>query len=302
MRRVAIALGVLLVVVGLAYYWLIIESHALTRGRFSIDMAEVRRLASSLPGEKPQDIRVEQVAAFKFPATAIMAGDGWAQRDVPVFSYQLEYPDHTAIIDTAMDEKTSKTGGAANFDPAAYARMSTALGKASLILITHEHSDHLAGLAAQPNLAQILKATRLTREQRDHPERMAPASFPAGALDDYQPLAYDRYRAIAPGIVLIKSPGHTPGSQMIFVQKADGAEILFIGDVAWQSQNIDKVRERARLVTWYFLNEDRDAVLLELAELHRLREAEPQLRLIPGHDGTVVNSLIEQKLVSRGFQ
>jgi hypothetical protein len=89
---------------------------------------------------------------------------------------------------------------------------------------------------------------------------------------------------------------------MIFVQKADGAEILFIGDVAWQSQNIDNVRERARLVTWYFLNEDRDAVLLELAELHRLREAEPQLRLIPGHDGTVVNSLIEQKLVSRGFQ
>ena len=30
-----------------------------------------------------------------------------------------------------------------------------------------------------------------------------------------KPLDYVRYFAPAPGIVLIKSPGHTPGSQMI---------------------------------------------------------------------------------------
>jgi glyoxylase-like metal-dependent hydrolase (beta-lactamase superfamily II) len=302
MRRTAIALVTLLVVAGAAYYWLVVESHVPSSGRFSVDMSEMRRLAGSVPGEKPVAVHVEQVEVYKFPATAIMAGDGWSQKDVPVFSYQLVYPDHTAVIDTAMDEATAKTSGASSFDAAGYARMSTALRSASLILITHEHVDHLAGLATQPNLARLLKATRLTREQVDHPERMAPVTFPAGALVGYQPLVYDRYLAVAPGVVLIKSPGHTPGSQMVFVQKSDGTELLLLGDVAWQMQNIQNVRERARLVTWYFLNEDRDAVLRELAELHRLHDIEPGLKMIPGHDGTVIASLIDQKVLRREFQ
>jgi len=67
-------------------------------------------------------------------------------------------------------------------------------------------------------------------------------------------------------------------------------------------QNVDQVRERARLVTWFFLREDRDAVLRELAELHRLREAEPGLKMVPGHDGNVVASLIGQKVLMREFQ
>ena len=295
-------LVVLLVVAGAAYYWLLVESHVPESGRFSIDMAEVRRLAGSIPGDKPQSVRVEQVALFRFPAIAILAGDVWVQRDIPVFSYQLVYPDHTAVIDAAMDEKASLTAGVSSFDPGAYARMSRGLQNASLILITHEHVDHLAGLATQPNLAELLKATRLTREQVDHPERMEPISFPTGALAGYQPLVYDRYQAIAPGIVLIKSPGHTPGSQMVFVQKSDGTEILFLGDVAWQIQNVDKVRERARLVTWYFLHEDRDAVLRQLAELHRLRESEANLKMIPGHDGKAVVALADRGVLTREFQ
>src|SRR5215472_5736927 len=98
-RRSLIGLAVLLVLAGIAYYWLIVESHVPSSRRFSIDIAEVRRLAGSMAGEKPAAIRVEQLEVYKFPATAIMAGDGWTQRDVPVFSYQLVYPDHTIIID-----------------------------------------------------------------------------------------------------------------------------------------------------------------------------------------------------------
>jgi len=302
MRRSLIGLVILLVIAGVAYYWLVVESHVPSAGRFSIDISEVRRLAASIPGGLPQAIRVEQVEVYKFPATAILAGDGWTQRDLPVLSYQIVFPDRTIVVDTAMDEHTSTTSGAASFDPAAWARMSAALQSASLILITHEHVDHLAGLATQPHLAPLLQAARLTKEQVDHPERLAPVSFPAGALAGYQPLVYDRYAAVAPGVVLIKSPGHTPGSQMIFVRKADATEVLILGDVAWQMQNVDQVRERARLVTWFFLREDRDAVLRELAELHRLREAEPGLKMVPGHDGNVVASLIGQKVLMREFQ
>jgi glyoxylase-like metal-dependent hydrolase (beta-lactamase superfamily II) len=285
-----------------AYYWLIVESHMPSEGSYTIDMAEVRRLADSLPGDKPQEVRVETVASISFPRTAIMAGDGWDSDDMPMSAYQLVYPDHTGMIDTGVDEKTVKDVGGASFDPEAYKRISAGIAAASFVVITHEHMDHIGGLVAQADLPKALAAARLTKEQVDNPDRMDPVKWPEGALNGYKPLEYERYFALAPGVVLIKAPGHTPGSQLVYVQRADGAEMLFLGDVAWKRRNIDQLRERARLVTWLFLKEDRDQVMLELAEFKRLSEAEPKLEMMPGHDQDVLAHFISAGLLVKGFK
>src|SRR6185369_17078363 len=102
MRRILITLGVIVVVLAGAVYWLAMESGT-PSSQFALDIKEVRRLADSMPGEKVREIHVEQVAAFSFPGTVVVAGDSWSGSPMPVFSYQLVFPASTAIIDTAMD-------------------------------------------------------------------------------------------------------------------------------------------------------------------------------------------------------
>jgi hypothetical protein len=91
-RNSLIAAGCMLVALSAAYYWLFVESHRPSQSQFALDIAQVRRLAAGASGDKPISVEVERVALFRFPATAVVAGDGWQMRDLPVYSYRIAYP------------------------------------------------------------------------------------------------------------------------------------------------------------------------------------------------------------------
>jgi len=95
------ALGILVAALA-AYYWLFVDSQ-MPSGRYAIDLNEIRKLADTIAGEKPTEIRVERIASFRFPMTAAVSGAGWNEVEVPVYSYQVAYADRSVIIDAAVD-------------------------------------------------------------------------------------------------------------------------------------------------------------------------------------------------------
>jgi glyoxylase-like metal-dependent hydrolase (beta-lactamase superfamily II) len=292
-----------LVLLAGGYYWLVLDSRMPADASYAFDINEVRKLAESVPGAKPTQLRYEHVYTTRFTKGMIVTGDGWSAAEMPVYSYQLIYPDRSVIVDTAMDRAIAGPDFLVPYyDVTAWQRMLKAMDTASQVVITHEHMDHIGGIAAHPNLKLLLPNILLTKEQLAHPSRMWPATLPEGVFDDYEPLVYEQYLAIAPGLVLIKSPGHTPGSQMVFVRLADGREILLLGDVVWKMRNIELQRERPRWVTALLVREDRDAVFGQIKALGELAQREPGLRIVPGHDGSVVDALTAAGYLQKGFK
>lgn len=288
------------VLVGIAAVVLIakhflLDTAAAPGAKYVIDLQALHRAATA-SGALPDHIEVEQVGAFAFPQKLVIAGDSFHLHPMVLLSHRVVWPNRSLIIDTAMSPAAAKAMPGSKIDEAAFARVQAALKKADDIVFTHEHSDHVGGVASSPDFASIAKKVRITREQLNSP-KLEQKDFPPGALGQLEALDYHGLYTLAPGVVLQKAPGHSVGSQLIYVELANGTRFLFVGDIAWAYDNITRQTGRPGLAT-LLMSEDRPAVA---AQLQALAALPPDVHIIVAHDPVTLAKDLAAGLYRKGF-
>ena len=263
-------------------------------------LQQVRRAATAVPGALPETINYLKFAESHRTYAAVIDGGS----DEPFVSartaFQVVYPDGAVMIDAGMDETVHRFYGFGRTEPYWQDRndlVQAALSAASLIVVTHEHGDHIAGVLRSPNRDALAAKTLLTRAQvatLTTAPQLPEIGISEDEARDYVIVDYRLFLPVAPGIVLIKAAGHTPGHQMIFVRMADGAEYLFIGDIGWLIDNVTEQKLRPP-ETIERIGEDPDALMSQLRWLNGT--VDEGLILVPSHDDRLLTRYAREGLL-----
>jgi glyoxylase-like metal-dependent hydrolase (beta-lactamase superfamily II) len=113
---------------------------------------------------------------------------------------------------------------------------------------------------------------------------------------------FSRLQEVAPGLVAIKNPGHTPGHLMFYIRTADGREMLYVGDLVWSYRNFEAGRTRSRAIATYFLGEDTSAVADQLRAVMFFAAAHPEVAILISHDADRLEHQIANGVVLAGIR
>ena len=234
-------------------------------------------------------------------------------RWLPTFAWAIEHPEGVILVDTGA---TARLKSLPRWHP--YFRLAVqfdiepeqeagpqiqALGIGSkdvrLVVPTHLHIDHDAGLGAFPDstvlasAGEVRQASGLAGRIRGYLPQRWPASFDPKPLEfraePYGAFARSRRLTTRGDVIAVPTPGHTPDHLSIIVEDGDAA-IFLAGDASYSEQTmlegcIDGV------------SADEAVAATTLDTIRRFAAAQPTIYL-PTHDPAAVQRLTQRKTVA----
>ena len=264
-------------------------------------LMQIRAAAKVVPGPLRTSINFIKIAESHRPLSEIIVGGSQQDYVSARTAFQVVFPGGSVMIDSGMDETVHKFFGFGRVEPYWPDRnkiLQQALKAAKLIVITHEHGDHIAGVIRSESREELAAKTLLTRAQvqtlTTYPQMPEIRLTPEMARS-YIVIDYESCLPVAPGMVLIKAPGHTPGHQMVYVRLPSEREYLFIGDVGWTLDNVKQLKLRPE-ATMRRIGESAPGLMFELTWIKEVMDHEG-LIVIPSHDDILLKSLTAKQLI-----
>lgn len=271
---------------------------------WSADLNQIRQTARTIPGARPLRVNVLKFAESRRTKNFSVKGMPTEPSVQARTVYQVVYPDGYIMIDSGMDPQVHKFFGRGveePYFPEAATQVERALRGARSIVMTHEHGDHVAGVIRTPFFAELASKTIVTRTQVQtlltNPQMPEIRLTPEMAAH-YIVIDYERNFPVAPGFVLIKAPGHTPGSQMIYLVLQSEREYVLAGDVAWHMDGVRLVRGKD--AAW--IKEDENALAAELKWLNMLSTTEKNVFVVISHDEEQRQQYVQRGVLRDGLE
>jgi glyoxylase-like metal-dependent hydrolase (beta-lactamase superfamily II) len=231
-----------------------------------------------------------------------MASREWTE-PLPILAWLIEHPEGLIVVDTGETARALEPGWMPRWHP--YFRLAVRLqvepdqeigpqlerlgfsaSDVRQVVLTHLHTDHVGGLHHFPRSEVLLDRAeadfalgRLGKLRGYLPHRL-PEWFEPTRVDfepePFGPFARSRPLTDAGDVVLLPTPGHTPGHMSVAVRTAGGPVVLLAGDTSYtQALMIDGVADG--------VTGDVAGAQGTLARIRELAAAEPTVYL-PSHD------------------
>jgi glyoxylase-like metal-dependent hydrolase (beta-lactamase superfamily II) len=172
-------------------------------------------------------------------------------------------------------------------------RNNSELPQPNRIFLSHAHWDHASAVVDFPELEIWVTAAEFQYLRTAEPPGVLPSqiSSPDILWRQYE-LTETHYAGFTQSFdifgdgtaVLVGLAGHTPGAVGLFVNSKDSVRRFFIGDTVWNRDAIRKLRTKF-WISSLIVDSDQEATNLLVARLEALLRANPELKIIPAHDG-----------------
>jgi glyoxylase-like metal-dependent hydrolase (beta-lactamase superfamily II) len=258
----------------------------------------IRAASHMVPGDSPLEVRFQGFVSYAGLLSAYVED---APSDVVagvVGVFQIRFPDAWIMVDGGADKEMIQWE--AEFSDEDYELVGEAFRGASLIVATHAHADHIAGLVRGPLAIDAARRALLTSEQLetlvegpDHPGIQISQEH----ADQFLSVRYEELLPIAKGVVLIKAPGHSVDSQFVYVELEAGTEILLVGDVVWVTTALESGSQKPLDVS-SDVGEDRDALMSQIEWLQQVRKS--GIHIVVAHDARALDVLINNGVIKDG--